>query len=131
MSRSENALEFVAYLMLFMMGEGLATPPPPPPPTHFFPVTYTNVGISPQTFLTFSFNLFATLVQTFTFVSSASPKLLNLNQDHPSKMHFFCSNPYKIRVVITSLMKMLELPTFDHMNLSTIKFCWRRHWQKL
>ena len=43
-------------------------------PTSFFPVTFTNVGISPQNFLTFSFNPFATLVQNFTFVPSASPK---------------------------------------------------------
>ena len=32
------------------------------PPTSFFPVTSTNVGISPKIFLTFSFNSFATLV---------------------------------------------------------------------
>ena len=32
------------------------------PPTSFFPLTYTNVGISPQNFLTCSFNSFATLV---------------------------------------------------------------------
>ena len=32
------------------------------PPTNFFPLTYTNIGISPQNILTFSFNLFARLV---------------------------------------------------------------------
>ena len=32
------------------------------PATSFSPVTSTNVEISPQNFLTFSFNLFATLV---------------------------------------------------------------------
>ena len=32
------------------------------PPTSFSPVTSTNVGISPQNFLTFSYNLFGTLV---------------------------------------------------------------------
>ena len=32
------------------------------PSTSFFPVTSTNVGISPQNFLTFSFNPFSTLV---------------------------------------------------------------------
>ena len=52
------------------------------PPTSFFPVTSTNVGFGPQNFLTFSFNPFATLLQNFKFVPSASPKLLNLNQDH-------------------------------------------------
>ena len=59
------------------------------PPTSFFPVTSTNVGIDPYNFLTFSFDPFATLVQTFKFVPSASPKLLNLNQDHPSKKAIF------------------------------------------
>ena len=66
---------------------GWATPPPPP--TSFFPVTSTNVGISPKNFLTFNFNPFATLVQNFKFVPSASLKLLNLNQDHPSKKAIF------------------------------------------
>ena len=32
------------------------------PSTSFSPVTSTNVGISPQNFLTFSFNPFSTLV---------------------------------------------------------------------
>ena len=32
------------------------------PPTSFFTVTSTNVGISTQNVLTFSFNFFATLV---------------------------------------------------------------------
>ena len=59
------------------------------PPTSFPPITSTNVGIRPQSFLTFSFNPFATLVQNFKFVPSASPKLLNLNQDHPSKKAVF------------------------------------------
>ena len=62
---------------------------PPLPPTSFSPVTSTNVGFGPQNFLTFSFNPFATLVQNFKFVPSVSPKLLNLNQDHPSKKTIF------------------------------------------
>ena len=32
------------------------------PPTSFSPVTSTNVGVSPQNFLTFSFNPLATVV---------------------------------------------------------------------
>ena len=78
------------------------------PPTSFSSVTSTNVGFGPQNFLTFSFNPFATLVQNFKFVPSASPKLLNLNQDHPSKKRFFWSNPYKIEVMITFLIEMLQ-----------------------
>ena len=56
-----------------------------PPPTSFSHVTSTNVGIGPLKFLTFSFDPFAILVQNSKFVPSASPKLFNLNQDHPSK----------------------------------------------
>ena len=59
------------------------------PPTRFSHVTSTNVGFGPQNFLTFSFNPFSPLVQNFRFVSSASPKLLNLNQDHCSKKVIF------------------------------------------
>ena len=73
-------------------GEGWAKsgpPPPPPPTTSFSLVTSTNVGFGPQSYLTISFNPFATLVQNFKFVRSTSPKLLNLNQDHPSKKGIF------------------------------------------
>ena len=40
------------------------------------PVTSTNVRISLKSFLTFSFNPFATLVQNFKAEPSAGPKLL-------------------------------------------------------
>ena len=59
------------------------------PPTSFSPVTSTNVRISSQNFPTFSCNPFDRLVQNFKFVPSASPKLLNLNQDYPSKEAVF------------------------------------------
>ena len=87
------------------------------PPTSFSPVTSTNVGIRPQYLLTFSFDPFATLMLNFKFVPSVSPKLLNLNQDHPSKKWFFRLNPYRIEVMITSLMETLELP---HITTSII-----------
>ena len=41
---------------------GWGTKSPPPYPTSFFPLTSTNIGISSKNFLTFSFELFATLV---------------------------------------------------------------------
>ena len=55
------------------------------PPTNFSLATSTNLGISLQIFLTFSFNSFDRLVLNIKFVCSASLKLLNLNQDHTSK----------------------------------------------
>ena len=60
-----------------------------PPPTSFSPVTSANVGFGSQNFLTFSFKPFTTLVQNIKFAPSASRKLLNLNQDHPSKKAIF------------------------------------------
>ena len=81
-------------------------------PSSFPPVTSTNVGISPQNFLTFSFYPFTTLLQYFKAIPSTSPKLLNLNQEHPSKNWFFWLNPYNIEVMITCLIEMLVLPIF-------------------
>ena len=80
----------------------------PPPPTSFSSVTDTDVGISPKNFLTFSFDPFAKLVLL---------TLLNLNQHYPSKKWFFWS---RIHVMISSLIKILELSTFGHLTTSTI-----------
>ena len=38
----------------------------------------------------------------------------------PQKKCSFWSNPYKIEVMITSLIEMLEWPNFDHMTSSTV-----------
>ena len=51
------------------VGEGAAKRPT----TSFSHVTSTNLGLGPKNFLTFSFKPFATLVQNFKFVPSASP----------------------------------------------------------
>ena len=59
-----------------------------PSSTSFFPATSTNVLINPQNCLTFSFNPFATLVRNSKAIPGASPKLLNLNQEHLSKNGF-------------------------------------------
>ena len=77
----------------------------------FFSCNLTNVGIVLQNFLSHWCN---------QAIPGASPELLNLNQEHNSKKLFFWSNPYKIEVMITSLIKML--PNFGHMTASTIWF---------
>ena len=46
--------------------------------------------------------------------------LLNFNQEQPSKNKFLWSNPYKIDVIITSHIEMLDLQKFDHITTSTI-----------
>ena len=53
-------------------------------------------------------------------IPRASPKLLKLKQDQPSKKWFFWSNPDKVKVMITSLIDALVLPNFGHMTTSTI-----------
>ena len=62
-------------LTLFTMGGGGGggggAPPPPPFPTRFSSVTSANIGVSNKS------------------VPSASPYLLSLNQDHPSKKAVF------------------------------------------
>ena len=68
---------------------------PEGPTTTLSHITSTNIGISSENFLTFSFSHFSTLVLNFNPIPSASPKLLNLNQKHLSKK-FFLSNRYKI-----------------------------------
>ena len=71
------------------------------PPTSFSLVTSAKIGIISQNFLTLIFNPFATLPQNTKAVPSTSPKLLNL---------VFWSNPYKIEVIITSLIEILDHP---------------------
>ena len=61
---------------------GITNPPPPPPPS---PPKKNKKTLT----LTFSFNPFAALVQKFKAIPTAYPKLLNLNQGHPSKKLVF------------------------------------------
>ena len=68
------------------------------PPTSFSPVTSTNIGLSQQNIMSFSFNSFDTLVQNFKVILSANPKLLNLSQDQPSKKFFSGQNLIKMRL---------------------------------
>ena len=75
----------------------------------------------PRNFLTFSFNSTVSLMQNYKIILSASPNLLNLNQEHPSKNCFFWSNSYKIEVTITSLIEIPELPNFGHITSDTIQ----------
>ena len=71
-----------------------------------------------QNFLSFSFNPLAALVQNVKAILSVSPKLLNLDQEHLQKSCFFRSNPYKIEVMITSLIVILELSNISHITTS-------------
>ena len=69
----------------------------PPSPASFFQLTSTKVGISLQSMWTLIFN------------TSANPKLLNVNQKHPSR---------KIEDTITFLIEILGLTIICHMTTS-------------
>ena len=103
-------------LTLFRMRGGSAIRPP----TTSSPVTFAKVGISPKNFWLLISTLLTHLCKISRPYVSASPKLLNLNQEHPSKNVFFWSNPYKIEIMLTSLIEILELLNFGHMTLSTV-----------
>ena len=60
------------------------------PTISFSLVASTNVGISPPKFLTFSINALAA-------IPSASSKLLNLNEEYPSRILLF-SAPVLIKL---------------------------------
>ena len=38
----------------------------------------------------------------------------------PQKKRFFWSNPYKMKVMITYLIQLLELPNFGHITTSLV-----------
>ena len=59
------------------------------PPYQFFPCNFYKRNNLPQNFLTFSFDPFAKVMWSLKAIPRANPKLLNLNQEHPSKKLLF------------------------------------------
>ena len=83
-------------------------------------ITSADIGISSQKFLTFNFNLSATLVLNFKAIQVPVLNYWIWTKNTPQKNCFFWSNPFKIEVMITSLIEMPYLPNFDQMTTSTI-----------
>ena len=49
-----------------------------------------------------------------------SVQIIELEPSTPQENWFLWSNPFKIEVMITSLVEILELSIFGHMTTSTI-----------
>ena len=84
-------------------------------PTSFSPVTAQNVGISLQKLVLFPYwckNSSSYLVPVINYWT--------WTETTAQKKRFFWSNLYKIDVMITSLIEVLELPNFGHMTTSRI-----------
>ena len=74
-----------------------------------------NTGISPKTFWLLVWAYFPHCCKVTKPNLCRNCKLLNLNQNHPSK-NVFLAKSLKIEILITSVMKMLELTTFGHLT---------------
>ena len=110
------------FLLLQLLDVFLVQKGPPLPLTRFSHVTPTNVWISPQNFLTFSFKPFATLMQIYSSYLVSVPNYWTWTKTTPQKKWFIWSNGYKLEVMINSLIEMLELPNFSQVTTSTIWF---------
>ena len=93
---------------------------PPPQPYQFSPVISANLGISPRNFMTFKISNFKAIHKTSRRHLVPVSNHWTWTKNTFQKSVFFWSNPYKIEVVITSLIEMLELPNFADMTRSTI-----------
>ena len=90
------------------------------PYNFFFPVTSTNVGLGPKTFWLLVWTLLPHWCNIASSDLESVPNYWTWTKTTSQKKWFFWSNPYKIEVMITSLLEMLELPNFGHMTTPTI-----------
>ena len=89
-------------------------------PYQFFPCNfYKRKNYPPKAFHS-QFQPFCHIGVKFQVCTQCQSQVIELNEDHPSKKWFSWSNLYKIEVMITSLIEMLELPIFDNMTTPTI-----------
>ena len=114
------ASEVYLFLALFRLGgwgEGVRKPPLP---TSFSPVISIIVGLAHKTF----WLVFITLLIDWCKISSLYlvpvPNYWTWTKTAPEKKRFFWSNPYKIELMNTSLIQMLQIPNFGHMTTATI-----------
>ena len=92
-------------------------------PYQFFtdnPVTSTNEGLRPQYILTFGLTFLSHWCKISRSYLVPVPNYWTWTKTTPQKKQFFWSNPYKIEVMITSPIEMLELPNFGQVTTSTI-----------
>ena len=83
-------------------------------PTSLSPVTSINIGISHQNFLTFSLTHLPHWCKISSSYLMSVPNYWTWTKTTSQK------NPYKLEVMITSLIEMLELPNFDQVTTSAI-----------
>ena len=99
------------------------------PTTSFPPVTSTNFGFSRKNF----WLLVSTLLPHWPKISRpylvSVPNYWTWTKSTPQKNWFFWSNPYKIDIMMTSVIHMLELPNLGHMTTSWIGLRCIAYWR--
>ena len=105
------------FLTLFRMGAGKK----PPPPHQFSPCNFYKCRNQLPKRSDIQFQPFWHTGVKFQVFTQCQFQIIKL-QPRPLliKGGFSCQILVKLRLVITSLIEMLELPTFGHMNKSTI-----------
>ena len=96
-------------------GEGTAKPP-----YQFFSCNFYKRRNQPLKLSDFQFQPLCHTGVKFQGHTQCQSQIIELQLTAPLKKLFFLVNLYKIDVMITSLIEMLELPNFDHMINSTI-----------
>ena len=89
-------------------------------PTSFSAVTPTNVWLDPKIFWLIVSTFLRHLHKISKRYLEPVPNYWTWTKSTSQNIWFFLWNPYKIQVMITSVIKMLQLPNFGHMATSTI-----------
>ena len=84
------------------------------------PVFLQTLELPYKTFWLLVLTLLTDWCKIWSFYFVPVPNYWTWIKTTPQKKWFFWSNPYKIEVMITSLIQMLELPNFGHMTTSII-----------
>ena len=110
---------YISPLWMFWIN---SVPPAKRPPTSFSTVTPINIGVRPKNFWLIVSTFLPYLRKISRRYLMPVPNYWPWTKSAPQKHCFFLWNPYKIEVMITSVMKKLELPNFGHMTTSSMRF---------
>ena len=107
---------FTPFLTLFRMGGGAGGAP-----YQFFPCSFCErTKLAPKTFWLLVLTFLADWCKVSSLQLVPVPTYWTSTKTTRQKKRFLWSNLYKIDVMITSLIQMVQLPNFGHMTKPTI-----------
>ena len=90
-------------------------------PYQFFPLTLQTCELSQKTFWLLVLTILSHWYKIWRPYLVLVPNYWTWTKTTPQKKCFFGSNPYKIEVMITSLIEMLELPNLKESQVKRIR----------